>query len=725
MKVVGSAVEGAKDNWEEIALLFAASAQEQALALGVARQLDGELHEAEHQLKAASVRLGEANAALAAKEAELGEAMARSPGRFTENAQRNKYIGIALFVAGVLLALALAPALLLSVVGLLWIWHAGNQQRSEAENKQRLVAGLGYARDQVVPAVTEATAANAAATTKLQELRRERAGIQPTKAVKAVGRAYLPFRSIELVGYSVVVDGTGSTATTELTLPDLAANGEELARVQATVEAAKRTPILLRASGDGPSAVDNIHGEETDLGNAIDTFGDILESVPVLTADVPLVAANTPLMRALQGDAKPKTAPGAVIRGGEEATRHSLAQVQHYTDNMRGTGKNIEQMFRGLRDDLRGILLRYGQLRTAAVQEAHWNLTEVLKHSDYAHVTYYCPRCNRVPQYMFQQLGVDIETAHESNPIDLLNALQENDDARQRIVSDESLIADLSNVWQGISELDNAIRDWTAQNSLASAKLGNVDLRDAQMNETRLRALQSQKRQLVTQFQSLLRKIVTGNPRPVLELSRQARLHLDPETGEWDCALCELHVDDQEVARMGRLLKIKDELLMPMWNALWTEKDDFRKSELFRTNEQIQRLVEKEVGALRDVSEQYRADMRPVRENLVIATTAAISARDQLESAVKSLNALGVISEQRAGETMGRLGKMTGGDLDALKKRAEQKESLLNLEPQAQMSRRVMAVDPIGVLLSPDQLFKETAREAEKTSLARRSGSER
>ncbi len=726
MRVVGNAVEGAKDHWEELALLFAWSTQDQAREFTLARQLDRELEAASTAKVAAATGLAQATTALRAKEAEVAEAMALSPGPFSANAVRNKNLGIAALVVGFVLMFALGPVALLPLLaGGVWLWHCGQKLKSEDAAKSQMVAGLIEWRRQLEGPFGAAQHADVTATSALAELHRRRQALTPSKAVKALGRAYLPFLPVDLAGYPVLVDATGSTATTTLKLPDLAANGDELARVEATVENAKRTPILLRPSGDAPSAVHTIHGEENDLAQAIDTFSEILESIPVLTADVPLVAADTPLMRALKGESKPKAAPGAIIRGGETGTRNALAQVKQYTDKMRAGGKNVEQTFRGIRDDLRAILVRYGELRTEAVREAHWNLAEVLKHSDYAHVTYYCPRCNRVPQYLFQKLGVDLDKAHESNPSELLNALQENDDARERIVSDEGLIGDLSNVWQGITELDSAISAWCAQTSAGAAQLGNLDLREAHLNETRLRALQSQKLQLVSQFRALLRKIVTGNPRPVLELSRQARLHLDPDTGEWDCALCELHIDDQEVARMGRLLKIKDELLMPMWNALWTEKDDFRKSELFRTNEQIQRLVEKEVGALRDVSEQYRADMRPVRENLVIAATLAISARDQLDSAVNSLSALGVISEQRATDTMGRLGKMTGGDLDGLKKRAEQKESLLNQEPQSQMSRRVMAIDPIGQLMSPEQLFKETARAAERTSLARRSEGER
>lgn len=720
MKVAGSAVAGARDAMEEVALLFAASAERQAKVLLEVRRTEASLHAARQATATARAHLQEAEGALGRHDAELGEAQEASPGPFTRDASRNQTVAVGGLVLGGVLTLVVPPVGLVLVLGaILWLLFCNQKKTAEAQAKASRIAQMHYLREPLARAFDAARGACEHAQRTQAELEQYRETLKPQKAVKAVGRAYLPFMPLELAGYSVLVDGTGSTATTTLSLPDLAANGEALSRIRATVDAAKNAPILLRPTGDAPTTPERIHGEENDLGEAIDTFGEVLESVPVVAADVPLVPATHALVKTLLTTPKTKATTGAVVRGSSTATKAALAKVKRYTDNMRGAGKNIEQTLRSLRDDLRTVLVRYGELRSAAVEEAHRNLTEVLARSDLAHVTYYCPRCNRVPQYMFQKLGVDLETAHEASPYDLVQALQENDEARERLVADEGLAGDLANVWQAIQEVDANLRHQQDQMT-ANANAMQADLRSAQIFETRVRALESQKRQLVGQFQALLRKIVTGNPRPVLELSRQARLTLDPETGEWDCALCELHIDDQEVARMGRLLKIKDELLMPMWNALWTEKDDFRKKELFRTNEQIQRLVEKEVSALRDVSEQYRADMRPVRENLMLATTEALAARDQLEAAVQSLSALGVISEQRATETVGRLGKMTGGDLDKLKKRAETKETMLNMEPQAQMNRRTMAIDPISQLMSPDQLFKERAREAERPMLATR-----
>ena len=716
MKVAGTAVEGARDRWEEVALLFAAQAQDQARALTELQGLDAAMAALAPRIQQAEEQL---RAATSARDALLTDyALAKDvvAGPFTKSASAYRaacIVGALVFV--VLTVVVFPPTGLRALACGAGFFFVKSKVASEEQAKTLRLTAM-YEEGQAHEAqVGSASQSHGAMVHEHQALSERRGALQIGKTVSAVGRVYLPFVPLELAGYPVVVDGTGATSPTNLRLPDLSANASTLDRVKATIAAANNAPILLRAAGNEPSSVDAIHGEEADLASAIDEFGDMLASVPVLSADAPLVHANSPVLTSLRAPLVAKSVPGAVVRGDEAAIREALTKVQRYTEAMRGIGKDVESALRTVRDDLKSTLQRYGTLRDDAMEGAHQHLHSVLARSDLAYVTYYCPRCNRVPQYLFRRLGIEIDKAHEMNPNDLLRALQEDEEARQRIVSDEGLLGELGQIWNALLELNQAIGGWHAQHAANAAAVG--DLRAAQANEARLKALRSQEEQLLQQFRSVLRKIVTGNPRPVLELSRQARLHLDPDTGEWQCPLCELVVDDPEVARMGRLLKIKDELLMPMWNTLWTEKDDFRKSELFRTNEQIQRLVEKEVGALRDVSEQYRADMRPVRENLILATTQAVASRSQLEAAVNSLSALGVIDEARAKSTMARLGNMTGGDLDNLKKRAEAKETMLNQEPQAQMSRRVMAIDPIGVLMSPEQLFREQEAAAERPRL--------
>ncbi len=717
MKIAGTAVEGARDAWEDLAIMFASETQDEARKLMTLHSVSESLAALETPLAEASGHVAGYGAAAVSRRQEY-EALSRSsPGPFAEGAGRNLAITLICIVTGIPLILVYGLGLLLIIGGVAWHVVSGNRVKAEATARANALQWMQQEGQTVDGHLAHWKNVLGLLTAQHAALAQQRAASGVHRRVMALGRLYLPFVPLDVAGYSVVVDGTGTTANTELRLPDLATNTDTMARVKGILNAARNPPILLRAAGDQPSAPDAIHGEESDLASAITDFGEMLESVPVVSAQTPLVRADAPVLSALRGPIGQKTLAGPVVRGDVDATNRALASVRKYTQTMRGLGKGIESTLRAVRDDMRDVLTRYGALRSEAVEQAHASLHSVLARSDLAYVTHYCPKCNRVPQYMFMRLGIDLDQAHTMHPNELLRALQENDEARQRLVSDEGLLSELAQLFTALDELHNAIGGWHAQHESDSAKVG-VDMRAGQAREARLKALRSQELQLLEQFRSLLRKIVTGNPRPILELSRQARLHLDPETGSWHCPLCELDIDDPEIARMGRLLKIKDELLMPMWNALWVEKDDFRKSELFRTNEQIQRLVEKEVAALRDVAEQYRADMRPVRENLILATTEAISARSQLESAVGSLTALGVIDGKRASETLARLGTMTGGDLDNLKKRAEAKETLLNTEPQSQLSRRVMAIDPISVLMTPEQLFREQSSSSERPQLA-------
>ena len=50
------------------------------------------------------------------------------------------------------------------------------------------------------------------------------------------------------------------------------------------------------------------------------------------------------------------------------------------------------------------------------------------------------------------------------------------------------------------------------------------------------------------------------------------------------------------------MVKAYSDLMIPLWEHLWTEKADFRKSELFRTNEEMRRMTEKESEKLIDIA---------------------------------------------------------------------------------------------------------------------------
>ena len=87
---------------------------------------------------------------------------------------------------------------------------------------------------------------------------------------------------------------------------------------------------------------------------------------------------------------------------------------------------------------------------------------------------------------------------------------------------------------------------------------------------------------------------MTGRSNGFLGISESARLFYDPHQDIWLSPVLPYTYTTAEVEQYGQLRRTEVDLLIPLWEHLWTEKADFRKSELFRTNESIQRMSEKE-----------------------------------------------------------------------------------------------------------------------------------
>lgn len=710
MKIVGTPIEGVEGWATELALFFADAVAAEARTFNQQRALQGEIARVREAIAQAQglVRSAEEQAAAASR---ATSELATLPRPAAKEAAWMKPLaaggGLVLGVAGLFTFWPVGVLAIAAGVAA-WLWAERAVNREEAERASRMSAAQGAAGE-----ASRARDAQAALLgqheARARELEQQIAATRPQARLRGVARLTYPVSTLTVGGYPLLVDRGGSSKRVPIQLPDLAADADALARIQDVVDRAKATPILLRPSGEGTSQVSTLHGEESELRQAVEDFTEMVESIPTFEEQLPILPKDSPLatyVESRQGSIRADEAPSLVITGRSSAQEETaLRRVSDLAARLRGAGRQVDAALRSIHKDLDTTLEAYRDLRSDALRGLHTRLTEVMHRSDMAYVRYYCPKCNRVPAYLFDRLGIDIERAHTLGPSEVVEALQRDPEVAERVANDEQLRDDINQAWASIREVDANLKRWIARKQEAEATAG-ADLAEMRAFESRLRALRAQQAQAIEQFRACLRKAVTGSARPTLELSRQATLFLDPRAEEWTCGACEARFDDPAIARMGRMLRVKDELLMPMWNHLWTEKDDFRKRELFRTNEQIQALIEKETGALRDVAEQYRADMRPVRENLILASMEAMNKREQLEGTVMSLEAMGVVSKAERESSASRLDGLTGGDLGDLKKRAESKETLLSLEPQAQMSRRLPAVDPVQMHLTPDVLFR-------------------
>lgn len=557
--------------------------------------------------------------------------------------------------------------------------------------------------------LTMAQGAVAQGEAALRQVEEERKQVSPRPDVQAVGRIYHTFRWMDLAGYPVLLDEAGATEGVPLRMPDLATDPERIGRIREVVGAAKKYPVLLQSSGAKPSLLGTLQGEEKELEQALSSFTQLVESVPMFEEQISLVPAEGELAQYVAqemggADVEQRNEVGPELRRGKtEELQQRVQRITELATRLRSVGGDVGKTLREVQTDLSETLEAYRSMRTESMMQVQRGLAEVLARSDLPYLTYYCPKCHRIPAYLLNRVGLDLASLEKMPMAELLAALESEPEAKARIEEQPDLLDGVGTILDSLAEL-RGMREALAQSQNDPAIAMN--LQSVRILQSRLRALDDQIAHNIEHLHSAIRHIMTGQARPVLELSRVSRLLLDPDDGVWSCQTCGTRFTDPAQARMGRMLRMKDELLMPLWNQLWQEKDDFRKAELFRTNEQLQRLMEKEVSALREVAEQYRADMRPVRENLIIAISEADSKRKQLDATVRSLAAMGVLRDDEVAQGQQQLSKMAGGNFEELKRSAGNKETILNLEPQNQMNRRPPPSDPVRVFLRPEELFE-------------------
>jgi hypothetical protein len=155
-----------------------------------------------------------------------------------------------------------------------------------------------------------------------------------------------------------------------------------------------------------------------------------------------------------------------------------------------------------------------------------------------------------------------------------------------------------------------------------------------------------------------------------------------------------------DAIKYGSVVKAHCDLMIPLWEHLWTEKADFRKSELFRTNEMMISMSEKEGEKLISVANQFRDDLRTNRENLYLLESDLNAKYDEILSFRDGMSMLGLLSprvmEQITDERLQRL--LIGESPLSV---ASTYETTLSSFPKAQGLTRGTVHDPIEVVREP------------------------
>jgi hypothetical protein len=127
-------------------------------------------------------------------------------------------------------------------------------------------------------------------------------------------------------------------------------------------------------------------------------------------------------------------------------------------------------------------------------------------------------------------------------------------------------------------------------------------------------------------------------------------------------------------------------------------------------------MTEKESEKLIEIGNQFRADMRPVRENVNTIESDLRAKINEIRQFRDSMREVGLLSDQQAAALSDSALEAVALNDEPVLKRAHDIESWLGFEPRAQAERRGVVRDPIDIARSPDALI---AYDASKTKAVR------
>jgi hypothetical protein len=714
--VVGQPVRGANDRARQLALVVASRALDEARENKRRREAKALIPEARNALSRALETERSQTAEVAQLKQDAESVLNEKPSLV----EASLMLRIAVFNAGfwiIGIPTRLVPFGIIAGVGALFIL-ASLKKKRVAEREARRNTLIVKSRS-VSQSLEQTRTTIAAARTRIEELEQASMGhFSP-----AFGRVCLyehPYRLITCLERTVLIDASPMPIApmVQATLPDLSGRQAAFEGVRAALAEARAKPVLLSPGGvqAGATGLDALHGEERTLRGAIEGFV-ALANKDSLQSRLPLVPADAPIAEYIKDKlAKREYTEVRTSESAQALLPEIAASLRRLEDiaaaNDETDARDAEQTLRDTRSELAGLLGDYRDLREHAIASLHTEYDKVVENAALAYVRHYCPKCNRVPAFLYGRIGLNPETAHELTSQELFGALRRSTEAGERMSKDATLMPQFMDGWLQLKNLRAALDE---QSDLVGA-LEDPDSPESQKVKQHFDNTQLQHDLLLHYFRSKLNFLVIGLEQPQLDLSREAVLHIDPLARTWRCNACSTTFEQAE-ADLGRMLRIKDELLMPMWNHLWAEKDDFRKAELFRTNEQLQRLVEKEVAALRDVAEQYRADMRPVRENLLRSASDAGTSLEKLSRLIESMRRIDSISPEAAHTIMSGVRSDTP-EVGEAKRQVEDKETHLMMLPQAVFKVRAPELDPTQRFQSPSTLFATTTDNIELAPIA-------
>lgn len=564
---------------------------------------------------------------------------------------------------------------------------------SSAKTEQkRILNSMAAVEAKVAKINSDIETATARKTSTQREIASRAAGFPEVK----IADVRFGLQMAQIAGRNVLLDASGNHAATVLRTVDVSGLQKGLSHISNKVEALLTVPPLL-SPGQQKEIQDPVHqlfGEESDLQDLVGEFTVSLGKLKDVNLSLPMVSPTSVLVHRLiageinQADDRPAI---AIIKG-----KISTTEINAFVNEVNQTKENGVRVFSEVNavfKNLESACALYANARATSVNTIHQSLTEVLNRADWCSRRFYCPRTILSPTYIQDLLRVDPNKAYLLSLDDLIERLRSDGEVSKRLAKKPELEQQLSDAYSTV---------YAVQDLVGGVSFGEEGTRIDE--RTRPKHVEDQFRESVNRFSNILQQVMTGSSYPTLNFSAEAQLFFDPDSDEWCSDIVPFRYSTPNILKYGGVVKAYSDLMIPLWEHLWTEKADFRKTELFRTNESMIRMSEKESEKLIEVANQFRADMRTVRENVNLIESELKSTYTEIISFRDGMDKLGLLSERtKAGISDEKLQGMVLGE--SMLSKSDRYEVLLSTMPQSQAETRGTVHDPIDLIKEPDALI--------------------
>ena len=511
----------------------------------------------------------------------------------------------------------------------------------------------------------------------------------------------------KILGQSTLVDESGVLDSVQLNTIDLSSTQSNLDAIATKLNLLQEVPVLLstKTKSTSDDAVDTLFGEEDEIQELVYEFTNSLSQVKDVSLTIPLVSNKSEFAKRYASGAFSEIDYAESDLKEIRTTNTASQGIDSFINQVNETkefGIKVLAELKETFENLERVCMSYSNARSNSINNVHGKLFEVLNKASWCSKRFYCPRSIQAPVFLHDVLGVQPKQAHKLSFDQIILNLGQDKVIAARMKDKPELCDELFLNYNAVQEFKGEIEF--------------DDLGDPIDSGDWPAYVDDQFHEALARFRSNLSVLMTGSPNPILNFSHQSELFFDPEVDEWRSSTVPYVYSTSEVLRYGQVLKVTSDLMIPLWEHLWTEKSDFRKSELFRTNESLIRMTEKESEKLIEIANQFRADMRSVRENINLLESDLKSKYDEIIAFRDGMEALGLLSErQKQFLTEEKLKSLTIGDHSIIEE-GEQHETYLGMEPRVQAERRGSAEDPIDLIRSPDILIPYKNNSAKRLS---------